>query len=307
MIRYYVPKIVVILNAGSGSGSSEETKNLLEQEFETHGIDADIRLAQSGREIIGLARAAANGDAEIIVAGGGDGTISAVAAEVIRAGKILGVLPLGTLNNFSKDLRIPPDLAGAIAIIAENLVQKIDVGEVNGRMFLNNSSIGLYPRIVKRRVKQQQRLGRGKWAAAFWAAWKVIRIAPLLKVRLEIDEKIFRRKTPFVFVGNNEYEMDFFNIGRRSNLDDGKLSVYFVKRGGRWGLIMLIVRTIFGRLRQARDFEEIKTAEITIETRKRRILVAFDGEIALLNTPLNYKIHPLALSVLVPPEEESEQ
>lgn len=307
MIRYYVSKIVVILNAGSGSVSAEETKNLLEQEFESHGIDTDIHMAQKGLEIVHLAHKAANGGAEIIVAGGGDGTISAVAAEVMRSGKILGVLPLGTLNNFSKDLRIPPDLAGAVAVIAENLVQRIDVGEVNGRMFVNNSSIGLYPRIVKRRVKQQQRLGRGKWAAAFWAAWKVVWIAPLLKVKLEIDGKSYRRKTPFVFVGNNEYEMDFFNIGRRSKMDEGKLSVYFVKRGGRWGLIVLIARTIFGRLRQARDFEEINTAELTIETRKKRLLVAFDGEIALLNTPLNYKIHPRALSVLVPLEEESEQ
>lgn len=307
MIRYYVPKIVVILNAGSGSVSSSETGELLKDAFAAHGLEPNIHLAKNGDDIVRLAEEAANSDAEIITAGGGDGTISAVAAEVMRSGKVLGVLPLGTLNNFSKDLRIPPHLAGAVAVIAENLVQKIDVGEVNGRMFINNSSIGLYPRIVKRRVKQQQRLGRGKWAAAFWAAWKVVRIAPLLKVRLEIDGKTFRRKTPFVFVGNNEYEMDFFNIGRRTKLDDGKLSVYFVKRGGRWGLILLIARTIFGRLRQARDFEEIKTAEITIETRKKRLLVAFDGEIALLNTPLNYKIHPRALSVLVPPEEESEQ
>jgi diacylglycerol kinase family enzyme len=302
-----MPKIFAIINAGSGSVSSEETRVLLEQEFDTQGLDAKIHIAKSGEEIIDLAKTAVKGAAKIIVAGGGDGTISAVASELIGSDKILGVLPLGTLNNFSKDLRIPQDLAGAVKIISENLVQKIDVGEVNGRMFVNNSSIGLYPRIVKRRVKQQQRLGRGKWAAAFWAAWKVVRIAPLLKVRLEIDGKTFRRKTPFVFVGNNEYEMDFFNIGRRPNLDDGKLSVYYLKRGGRWGLIMLIVRTIFGRLRQARDFEEISTAEISIEVRKRRLLVAFDGEIAVLNTPLDYRIHPRALSVLVPPAEEPEQ
>lgn len=302
-----MPKIFAIINAGSGSVSSDETQKQLEREFETHGLDAQIHMAKDGKEIIKFAKQAVKSNAEIIVAGGGDGTISAVVSEINGSDKILGVLPLGTLNNFSKDLQIPQALSGAVAVIAGNHVKQIDVGEVNGRMFVNNSSIGLYPRIVKDRVKQQERLGRGKWTAAFWAAWKVIRVAPLLKVRLEIDDKTFLRKTPFIFVGNNEYEMDFFNIGRRAKLDDGKLSVYYLRRGGRWGLIILIVRTVFGRLRQARDFEEINTAEITIEIRKKQLLVAFDGEISRLKTPLHYKIHPLALSVIAPLPEETEQ
>lgn len=298
--------VEVIINAGSGSVSAEDTQKLLEQEFETHGIDANIHLAKNGPEILKLAKKAAEGDAETIVAGGGDGTVSAVAAEVMKAGKTLGVLPLGTLNNFSKDLLIPPDLAEAVGVIAENNVKEIDVGEVNGRMFINNSSIGLYPRIVRKRVQQEQKLGRGKWAAAAWAAWKVIRFSPLLKVKLNMSNMQFLRKTPFVFVGNNEYEMDFFNIGRRQKLDDGKLSVYFLRRGGRWGVILLILRTLFGRLRQTKDFEGINTEEITIQTRKKRLLVAFDGEIDMLNTPLHYKVVPRALRVLVPREKEEE-
>lgn len=298
--------VEVIINAGSGSVSVEETQKLLEQEFESHGIDVDIHLAKDGAEILKLAKKAAESDAETIVAGGGDGTISAVAAEVIRAGKTLGVLPLGTLNNFSKDLQIPPDLTEAVRVIAENNVKEIDVGEVNGRMFINNSSIGLYPQIVRKRVQQEQKLGRGKWAAAAWAAWKVIRLSPLLNVKLDLSNMQFQRKTPFVFVGNNEYEMDFFNIGRRQKLDDGKLSVYFLRRGGRWGVIMLILRTLFGRLRQAKDFEGINTEEITIQTRKKRLLVAFDGEIDTLDTPLNYKVVPRALKVIAPREKEEE-
>jgi YegS/Rv2252/BmrU family lipid kinase len=297
--------IEVIINAGSGSVLADETKRLLEEQFESNGVEAHIHFAKSGAEIIKLVERAAETESEVIVAGGGDGTISAVAAEVMKAGKILGVLPLGTLNNFSKDLLIPRDIAEAIRIIAENNVTEIDVGEVNGRIFVNNSSIGLYPRIVRKRVKQQ-RLGRGKWAAAAWAALRVIRVAPLLRVKLTLDDKQFRRKTPFVFIGNNRYEMDFFNIGRRTSLNDGKLSVYFLKRGGRWGLITLIVRTLLGRLRQAKDFEEINTTEITIETRKKRLLVAFDGEIATMRTPLHYKIHASALKVIAPAQTEED-
>lgn len=295
----------VIINAGSGS-VAEETREALVQAFEARGVAANIHLADGGEDIIRMAKKFAQGQAEVIVAGGGDGTISAVATEVVKAGKILGVLPLGTLNNFSKDLQIPPDLDEAVGVIAENNIKTVDVGEVNGRMFINNSSIGLYPSIVRKRVKQQQKLKRGKWAAAAWAAWKVIRLSPLLKVRLKLENMQFLRKTPFVFVGNNQYEMDFFNVGRRQKLDDGQLSVYFLKKGGRRGVIMLVIRTIFGRLRQAKDFESINTPEIVIQTRKKRLLVAFDGEIATMRTPLHYKVIPQALKVLVPLEEEKE-
>ncbi len=291
--------IEVIINAGSGSVEREETERRLAELFEEHGVEANIHLAKSGDEIIEFAEKAAKGNAEIIVAGGGDGTISAVAAEAIKAGKTLGILPLGTLNNFSKDLQIPQDLEEAARVIAEGHTKQIDVGEVNGRIFVNNSSIGLYPKLVRKRVRQQ-RLGRGKWWAAFWAALRILRRSPFFAVRMETEKDKRIIKTPFVFVGNNEYEMDFFNIGRRARLDDGKLSVYFLHRSGRKGLFLLVVRTIFGRLRQTSDFEEINTGEITIETKKKRLLVAFDGEIKKLETPLVYKIRPKVLRVIVP-------
>jgi diacylglycerol kinase family enzyme len=293
--------IEVIINAGSGSVESEHTKRQLTELFEQNGVEANIHLAESGAEIVGLAEKLAKSDAEIIVAGGGDGSVSAVAAEVLKANKILGVLPLGTLNNFSKDLQIPQNIEEAVRIIAENNVKTIDVGEVNGRIFVNNSSIGLYPNIVRSREKQQ-RLGRGKWRSAFWAALKIVKRSPFFAVRLETEKGKRIVKTPFVFVGNNEYEMDFFNIGRRAKMDDGKLSVYFLHRSGRKGLVLLFLRTLFGRLRQTKDFEAICVEEIMFETRKKRILVAFDGEVEMLETPLRYKIHKQALRVIIPKE-----
>lgn len=292
--------IEVIVNAASGSVEREETKRWLTDLFAAHGVAADIHLAKNGAEILEFAARAAVGKTETIVAGGGDGTINAVASKVIKARKTLGVLPLGTLNNFSKDLRIPQYLDQAVRVIAENQTRLIDVGEVNGRIFVNNSSIGLYPRIVRRREHQQQRLGRGKWTAAFWAALKILFRSPFLEVKLKIGSREITRKTPFVFIGNNEYEMSFFNIGRRNRLDDGKLSVYFLHRGGRKGLFVLALRTLFGRLKQTEDFEEINTEEIIIETRRKRKLVALDGEVARLPTPLHYRIQPRVLRVIVP-------
>jgi diacylglycerol kinase family enzyme len=290
--------IAVIVNAGSGSVLGEETSNSLRDRFVAHGIPATVHLAKDGEEIGRLARRAVE-NADVIVAGGGDGTISSIAVEVAKAGKTLGVLPLGTLNNFSKDLGIPQTLAGSVQTIADGEVKVIDLAEVNGRTFINNSSIGLYPQIVLSR-EEQQRLGYGKWYAAFWAALRIFRLSPFLKVRIELDGKSFLRKTPFVFVGNNDYEMDLYNIGRRTSIDGGELSVYFLHRGGRWGVTLLLWHTLLGRLRQWEDFEEVNTTSITIQTRKKKLHVAFDGEVREMRTPLEYRVRPKALKVIVP-------
>jgi YegS/Rv2252/BmrU family lipid kinase len=292
--------VEVIVNAGSGSVLGEETSKSLRDRFLAHGVPARVHLASSGSDIERLAKDVVE-RAEIVVAGGGDGTISTVAREVSRAGKTLGVLPLGTLNNFSKDLGIPQSLGEAVKTIATGEVRVIDLAEVNGRTFINNSSIGLYPKIVLKRV-EQQRLGRGKWNAAFWAALQMFRLSPFLRVRIELNGRSFLRKTPFVFVGNNQYEMDLYNIGRRIALDDGELSVYFLHRGGRWGVTLLLLHTIFGRLRQWKDFEEVSTDSVTIQTRRKKLHVALDGEVFQMKTPLEYKTLPKALKVIVPPQ-----
>ncbi len=299
--------IKVIINRGSGKDqNTDELKVQIIELFAVNGFEAEVFVAESGDQIFEFTEKALKSNAKIIVAGGGDGTISAVASKIFKTDKILGILPLGTLNHFSKDLNIPQDVPEAVRVITENNVRKIDVGEVNGQVFINNSSIGLYPNIVKNREHQQKKLGRGKWSAAFWAALKILRRHPFLYVKLKNEDGERSIKTPFVFVGNGEYQMDFFNIGSRERLDDGKLSVYFLHKSGRRGLFMLVLRTILGRLRQAKDFEEITVEEITIETRKKRMLVAFDGEVEAMQMPLCYCVHPAALRIVVPRVEESE-
>jgi diacylglycerol kinase family enzyme len=191
------------------------------------------------------------------------------------------------------------DPESAVNTIVEGQVVHIDAGEVNGRFFLNNSSLGLYPSIVHEREKQQ-RLGWGKWPAFAWAALTVMRRYPFLNVRLNVDGKEFVSRTPFVFVGNNEYEMETLNIGSRARLDTGKLSLYVTNRIGRLGLIRLAFRALFGGLRQDKDFLALTTGELWIETRHRRVRAALDGEVTLIHPPLHYQVHPGVLRVIVP-------
>ncbi|MBV9209487.1 MAG: diacylglycerol kinase family lipid kinase [Acidobacteria bacterium] len=294
----------VIINASSGTDDKEQALARLEEMFAARGLEARVHLAGSGEEILELSRRAVKEACEPIVAGGGDGTINAVASQLIGTGRTLGVLPLGTLNHFAKDLRIPLTLEEAAETILTGRAVEVDVGEVNGRVFLNNSSLGLYPSIVHRREQQQQRLGRGKWPAFIWAALSVLKRYPFLNVRLHAGEKELKRRTPFVFIGNNEYVMESFNIGSRSCLDAGELSLYIAHRTGRLGLLRLAWRALFGGLRDEEDFDALCTKEVWIETSRRKLRVATDGEVTVMRTPLHYRVRPRALRVIVPRERK---
>jgi YegS/Rv2252/BmrU family lipid kinase len=295
----------VIINASSGTDDKRGARELLAQAFASSGIEACISLAESGEEIIELARKAVRDNCQPIIAGGGDGTINAVASVLLDTDRTLGVLPLGTLNHFAKDLHIPLDLEQAARVCLYGRKASVDVGEVNGRIFLNNSSLGLYPSIVRHREKQQQQLGRGKWPAFLWATLTMLKRYPFLNVRLSTDEERMIRRTPFVFVGNNEYEMESFNIGARSCIDAGQLSLYVAHRTSRMGLLRLAWRALFGGLRDEEDFNAMCTKEVWIETRRpKRLRVATDGEVTMMTTPLHYRVRPGALRVLIPKESD---
>jgi YegS/Rv2252/BmrU family lipid kinase len=300
--------VEVIINAAAGASWTEGVERAVAEAFASCGVEARITLAREGSEVFELARDAVSNGARAVVAGGGDGTVAAVASALAGTDRPLGVLPLGTLNHFAKDLRIPLDVADAARNVCAGRVVSVDVGEVNGQIFVNNSSLGLYPRIVHRRDKLQERSGGGKWPAFFRASLAVFRRYPFMRVRLNADGQEIERKTPFVLVGNNEYRMESLQMGVRARLDAGRLSLYVAHRTGRLGLLRLAVRALFGRLRQAKDFDALGAQEIRVETRRpKRLPVATDGEVNVMTTPLHYRVLPGALRVIVPKESlESE-
>jgi diacylglycerol kinase family enzyme len=293
-------RVAVIVNGSAGSGHDQDKARELRGLFGAAGLDAEVTLAGSGEEITGAARTALQGGAAMVVAGGGDGTVNAVASVMLGTGVPFGVLPLGTLNHFAKDLGIPLALEEAVRLLAAGRRLAVDVGEVNGRIFVNNSSLGLYPDIVRDRERQQQRLGRGKWLAALWATVAALRRYPFLSVRVEAGGERLARRTPFVFIGNNEYTMQGLAIGARERLDGGKLSLYLAQRPGRLGLLRFALRALAGKLAQERDFDVLLAPEMEIETRRPQIRVATDGEVIMMQTPLRYRVRPGALTVLVP-------
>lgn len=292
-------RVAFILNARAGGDFSawlEENRPAID----AIANGGPVTLAKDGEEIEAAVQRALEAQCTAIVAGGGDGTLNAVASRLVGSDTLFGVLPLGTLNHFAKDLGIPLDPQEALETIAAGSQVAVDIGEVNGKFFLNNSSLGLYPDIVHERERQQGRLGRGKWIAFLWAVWGALRRAPFLSVRLTVDGRTIQHRTPFVFVGNNPYRMEGFQVGSRVKLTGGMLSIYVAEGARRWRLVELGFRALFGRLRQAREFREYLANELEVSTPRRRMRISTDGEVRRMDPPFVYRIHPGGLRVIVP-------
>jgi diacylglycerol kinase family enzyme len=288
------------MNGTAGGGRSQAEIDQLRRAFDEAGLDAEIRQLERGQELREVAREALKERPPVLVAAGGDGTVSALADVVRGTEAALGILPLGTLNHFAKDVGIPLDPVEAARAIVQGRRISVDVGEVNGSGFLNNASLGIYPRIVRERAQQQRRFGHSKRTAMLWATLAVLHRSPLVELRLELEDRVHDCRAPFVFVGNNDYALEGFEIGTRARLDAGMLKVYTTRRCTAGGLLGLALRAIFGRLRQADDFMESTVRSLRVESRRRMLLVAIDGEVRVMEAPLEFRIRPRSLQVVVP-------
>ena len=266
---------------------------------QTAAVELQTRICD-GLSLATAARQALAAGSTVVAAGGGDGTISTVASVLAGTDTALGVLPLGTLNHFARDLGIPHDINKAIGTIVSGRTVQVDVGDVNGRLFINNSSVGLYPRLVWER-EQRQRQGHRKLAAMVAAAATVWRRYRRVTVLVQAEGgSATRVRTPFVFVGNNAYQLSGLNFGSRSRLDSGRLQVCMAPELAASGVMRVLGAVLVGRLTDFDQFESLDVAEFTIGARRARLGVALDGEVTVLAAPLRYRIRPAALRVIVP-------
>lgn len=226
----------------------------------------------------------------IIVGIGGDGTLSSIAAQLVGTKAIFAPLPGGTLNHFTKDLGIDQDLSRAIHNLSNTNPHKVDVAQVNERVFLNNSSIGLYPSSLNERSKLESRIG--KWPAAVVASARAFIKFRLYTVTLQGETY----KTPFVFIGNNFYDAD--SLMRRESIDTGKLSVYMISSSKRMTLLKAFAFSMVGRSKEVSEVQQFKVSDVDIQVNKKTVRISFDGESTNMPTPLHYKILEKSLNVL---------
>ncbi len=297
--------IQVILNARSGSQRAKEACQILEKVFKRSGRSFHISIV-TGKAIERIAQEKAKSDCEVIVAAGGDGTICGVAAAARDAGKTLGVVPLGTFNYFARNLKIPLDLEQAAHVILEGEVVRAPVLDLDGRLILNNTSIGLHPAVLMRRRQLYRRWGRNRLNAYLSVMLMAFRRAPRLRVRLETDEGELVRESPLVLVCANAFQMETFALAGKECIEQGKFALYVARHSGRATIVRLGLRTMLRCLREKIDYEVICASDVTIETlRRHHLRAAVDGELEKLESPMRFRVAD-PVCVLVPQEKPAE-
>lgn len=291
-----------MVNCGAGSVDAdavEAERDRILAAFE--GLDAEVSVRAVNGMSVGLSvRMAADSGADVVAVAGGDGTLGTAADALADTDVPLGILPLGTFNHFAKDLGIPLDLAEAATVIVDGETTAVDVAEVNGRTFVNNSSIGLYPVMVDLRDEIRNERGWGKVRAVPLASWRVLRRFPTRRLQIDVDGESWDRRTPFVFIGNNTYEVGPRGVGARTQLAEGVLCCYVARAETRRRFFRLAIGAALRGATAARDLEVANAPEVTIDAHGHRVLVAVDGEIDAMRGPLRYKSRPSALKVRVP-------
>lgn len=299
-------KIRVIVNRGGGSFAEDKAAGL-EALFAEHGVEAKVLAVEPGELDRHCGEAAGADGVDALVAAGGDGTISAAAAAVAGTDMPLGVLPLGTLNHFARDAGIPLELGEAVAVVAGGRVRPVDVAEVNGRLFVNNSAVGLYPRLVREREAQQRHLGRSKRLAMAAAAARTLWRFSHHRLTIRIEGRQEPVETPLLFVGNNRYETGLLSLGQRTAIDRGELCIYAPLARSAWQFVWISLRAVLGRPDEQEDFltlDGVKSVEIG--SRRPRLMVATDGEAQSMETPLRYRLRPGDLKLIVPAAGEAD-
>jgi diacylglycerol kinase family enzyme len=286
----------VFLNAKSGSGGASAQH--IAELFAKYGSHCSISSLGKHTDAQRLART--DPQDTVFVAAGGDGTVNLVAQAVAGTSRRMGVLPVGTLNHFAKDLNLPLDLEAAVELIADGQSRQVDAAEVNGFTFVNNSSLGVYPSMVVAR-EHMKKFGHNKWASLVAASARAFVRFRCMTVQFQVDGKTRVCDTPFLFVGNNDYCLEGTRLGAREHMDQGRLSLYLAPGATRSTMLRLLASALLGRLKKTSDFEVYQPMSFRVTTKKRSLRGSLDGEVRRIATPLEYRIRPAALNVICLP------
>ena len=293
-------RVPVLLNRGGGAvAADQDIADKVIEALMAAGVEAQVELIDGGDCEVRSKAIAERGDS-LLVVGGGDGTISAAASALAGTNTKLGILPLGTLNHFARDLGIPSDLEEAAKLIAGGSERRVDLAEMNDRIFINNSAIGLYPLMVLDRDQQRKRLGRSKRLAMIVASIRTLARFNHQRLTLTVNDEKGRVDTPLLFVGNNDYRIDLGAPGQRESIDDGHLCVMVMRKKTRRGLIGASIRALLNRSRPD-DMVAIDDVErLRVDSHRGQLAVSLDGEVVRAAPPLDYRIRRQALRVIAP-------
>lgn len=303
--------LFIVLNAGSGSAETEERIATIRGVCAAAGRACHLEVVEQAGDIEQVARSqaqAAHAAGGILVAAGGDGTINTVAHQALKAGCLFGVLPQGTFNYFGRTHGIPEDLAEAVRALLASRPRPVQVGLLNGRVFLVNASVGLYPRLLEAREQDKRHYGRSRMVALLSALRIALQPHRHLRITLEHNGVEQRLRTTTLFIGNNRLQLEQVGMQALTQaVEEGQLVALAPRPMGRFGLFGLLVRGLLGRLGGADDLLAFPFRQLTVRTPavygRRSLKVAADGEVFKVALPLDIRVLERRLQLLTPAHE----
>ena len=305
--------LVFIVNAAAGSESAEAKRSAIETALKSAGRRGEVvfapaaGLAGAARAAAAKAKAARSG----VVAVGGDGTINAVAQAAHAEGCPMGVVPQGTFNYFARTHGLPAEPGAAVLALLDGTPQPVQVGSVNGTVFLVNASLGLYPALLQDREAWKARFGRSRWVAAGAGLATLMREHRQLRLRIEQGGAVRNVKTPTLFVGNNRLQLEQVGLAQVGCVEAGSIAAVMLKPIGSPAMLWLMLRGAFGKLGDADDVESFAFQRMVVTPSRgdpgRRIKVAFDGEVTWMRAPLQFEVAARPLWLLKPGDTAAAQ
>lgn len=295
-------RIHAIFNAQAGTLLDQDKNEFVQsvgRRLRAGGNEVEVELVEPG-EIDAATDRALAGTIDVLVMGGGDGTIRAAAAKLVGKEIALGIIPLGTLNRLARDLKIPFDPEEAAAVIAEGDRVAIDVADVNGRIFLCTSLLGLPIRIAEQR-QALRGSGFGERIRGYTSLLHNV-LTNRRRFAVEVDDGNVAQsvRAISIAVSNNPLAETPGMALTRPRLDSGRLALYLSKHKSGGAMSLGMLRRLFGKPGSDPEIEELRAKRIVLRSRRAHVQVSNDGEIEELTTPLRYSIAPRALRVMAP-------
>jgi diacylglycerol kinase (ATP) len=291
------PRTRFILNPNAGDKGgfqiNPSTVDDVRDAIRRAGLSGEILESESEDEARALAADAARCGFDLVVAAGGDGTVGAVARELLDTPTALGIIPLGSVMNIARMLDIPRDLDGALAVLRDGAPRSIDVGQVNGDVFFECASVGLNAAVFR----EVQRFDDGQRRSILAALWVALRYRPA-RMLIRLDDEMIRTRALMVSIANGPYTGIGFTVAPDADLDDGLFDVTIFRRFSRSGLFLHLARNALGRRHYSPRVLTCRSSRVTIDT--VHPLPARADSHDLGTTPVTFSVRRAALRVMAP-------
>jgi diacylglycerol kinase family enzyme len=307
--------IQFLINAAAGSSAADIKREVIASVLQAERRRGDLHFC-SPAELARVARETAEralSTRTAVVAVGGDGTLNTVAQSAHAVGCAMGVVPQGTFNYFARTHGIPTDPTAAVRLLLRSAPAPVQVAGINDRVFLVNASLGLYPDLLENREAYKARFGRSRWVAFVSACATLLRAQRRLRLHIEMGGTVRDVQTLTLFVGNNRLQLRQFGAEPEDTLagapGEGSMAALMLRPIGTLSMIGLMLHGAMGRLGEAAGVEGFEFQHMVVQPTlvpgRREVTVAFDGEVAHMRAPIDFRVLDKPLYLLMPQRDDS--